>query len=258
MSKLTRMREGGLIHGQIRRSIYDFVQVGTSPHAIEAQTLTLIKNYGVEPSFTKVPNYHWATCINLNDSTVHGIPTSQTPLSDGDLVTVDLGIYYQGYHLDGAFTKVVGHSTPDKDNFLTGGLCALYAGIKSIKPGNRVGDISSAVQETLSHYNLSAFPELTGHGVGRDLHEEPAIPNVLQVKISSTPQLVIGQTLAIEVIYTAGKPQLLLEEDGWTISTKDGKLSGVFEETVEVTSDGCSVLTQPTLSQIPISGRMQP
>lgn len=249
MSKLTAMREGGQIHGSIRQAIYEFVQPGVSPQQIESKTQELISSHHVEPSFTKVKNYHWATCVNVNSGTVHGIPSSQKSFKPGDLVTVDLGIYHKGYHLDGAFTKTVGSANNRTKHLIEGGLFAIQQALQAVKPGNRIGHISQATEQALAKYNLSAFRELTGHGVGRDLHEDPLIPNLLEKDIGSTPQIVVGQTLAIEIIYTEGKPELVLEEDGWTISTKDDKLSGVFEETVEVTPDGYSVLTQPTLSQ---------
>lgn len=250
MNKLKAMREGGAILGEIRALLYDFAQVGVSPAAIEALTLKLIKERGVEPSFTRVPKYHWATCINLNDGIVHGIPTGSIGLKDGDVVTVDLGVYHLGFHTDCAFTKIVGTSTPAKNAFIAGGLASLKAALAVIKPGNRVGHIGQAVEKTLNQSGFSPARELTGHGVGRELHEDPMIPNYLSGKLDSTPQLVIGQTLAIETIYVEGKPALIIDRDGWTISTKDGKLSGVFEETVEVTSDGCSILTTPSLFQI--------
>jgi len=256
MSKLSKMRIGGEIHGNTRKAIYDYVDIGITPSQVEAKTVELILAADAEIGFAKVKGYNWATCINVNSSTVHGIPTSNTPFADGDVVTVDLGVYYHGYHLDGAFTKVVGTASKEAQLIIDGGLATLQAALEQVKPGNRIGHISRATEQTLKSYGLSPFQELTGHGVGRELHEDPMIPNYLDVVIETTPQIVIGQTLAIEMIYTAGKPELVLEENGWTISTKDDKLSGVFEETVEVTHDGYSILTKPTLSQITKSGKI--
>lgn len=256
MSKRTAMREGGKIHGQVRSALYHAVKVGATPKEIEALAVKLIKEAGAETSFTKVKDYYWATCINVNHGTVHGIPESDTPFKSGDMVTVDLGVFYRGYHLDGAFTKVVGTSSPSKDKFLQAGLSALSNAIKAVKAGQRVGHISRATDQVLKETGYKAFPELTGHGVGRDLHEDPLIPNVVSDKLEDTPQLVVGQTIAIEVIYAEGEPKLILEEDGWTISTKDGKLSAVFEETVEVSPDGYSILTQPTLFELTRSGKI--
>jgi methionyl aminopeptidase len=170
------------------------------------------------------------------------------------MVTVDVGVYYQGFHTDSAFTIVVGESTPEQDRFLQAGLDALKRSIEVVKAGIRVGEISKATGTALSEWGVFPTRELTGHGVGRDLHEEPMIPNLLIGKIEKTPQLVVGQTIAIEIIYTSKKPSLYLEKDGWTISTRNDKLSAVFEETVQVLEDGFLILTAPSLFQMFSSG----
>ena len=244
------MTIGGGMLGRVRQALYDFTQVGVTPLQVEYKARELIKAEGGELSFTKVPGYRWATCININDGVVHGIPTSEVPFNDGDLVTVDVGVYYRGYHTDAAFSKVVGTSSAAKDRFLEAGLEGLRLAIAAVKPGAHIGDISEAMESTLKKYGYHATKELTGHGVGKELHEEPMISNVVVGPVEKTPIIQLGQTLAIEIIYVEGKPSLLLEEDGWTISTKDGTLSAVHEETVVVTDDGCSILTVPTLFQI--------
>ena len=252
--KLSSMREGGAILGQVREALFHFTQVGVTPAQVEAEAQRLIHAAGAEVSFDKVKNYHWATCITINDGVVHGIPTSTKPFADGDMVMVDVGVYYRGYHTDSAFTKIVGQSTPAKDRFLEAGLVAMERAINQVKSGHHIGAISQAMQDTLDEYGYRATRELTGHGVGKQLHEEPMIPNVVVSELTKTPKMYSGQTLAIEIIYVEGKPDLILEADGWTISTKDGKLSAVFEETVEVTGDGFSILTKPTLFQMLPSG----
>lgn len=250
MNQIGAMKIGGAMLGRVRKALYDFTQVGVSPKQIEFKARQLIKAEGAELSFTKVPGYRWATCININDGVVHGIPESVKPLENGDLVTVDVGVYYHGYHTDAAFSKVVGKSTPAKDRFLKAGLEGLQNAIAAVKPGGYIGDISLAMESTLKKYGYSATRELTGHGVGKELHEDPMISNVVISPREKTPVMVAGQTLAIEIIYVEGDPALVLEADGWTISTKDGTLSAVHEETVVVTQDGCSILTTPTLFQI--------
>jgi methionyl aminopeptidase len=250
MNQLEAMKIGGAMLGRVRAALYDFTQVGVSPLEIEHEARRLIKAEGGELSFTKVPGYRWATCINLNEGIVHGIPTSEIPLQDGDLVTVDVGVYYKGYHTDAAFSKVVGQSSKTKDRFLQAGLEGLKNALEAVKPGARVGDISYAMESTLKKYGYRPTKELTGHGVGKELHEDPMIPNLVMGPREKTPQIKVGQTLAIEIIYVEGKPALVLEEDGWTIATKDGTLSAVHEETVVVTDDGYSILTVPSLFQI--------
>lgn len=250
MNQQTAMIQGGAILGQVRQALYTFTQVGTTPWEIELEARRLIKSLGGELSFTKVPGYRWATCVNINSGIVHGIPTSTLPLKDGDLVTVDVGVYYHGFHTDAAFSKVVGSITTDKQRFLQAGIEGLRAAIATVKAGEHTGLIGNAMTEVLNRYGYRATRELTGHGVGRELHEEPLITNLKTNNIASTPIITAGQTLAIEIIYVEGNPSLVLEEDGWTISTKDGKLSAVFEETVVATDDGSSILTLPSLFQI--------
>lgn len=250
MNQIEAMKIGGAMLGRVRQALYEFTQVGISPKEVEFKARELIKAEGGSLSFTKVPGYRWATCININEGIVHGIPESTVPFADGDLVTVDVGVFYHGYHTDAAFSKVVGTSTPAKNRFLRAGLEGLKNAIDAVKPGNRIGDISLAMESTLKKYGYRATRELTGHGVGKELHEDPMISNIVVGTREKTPLIKLGATLAIEIIYVEGKPSLVLEEDGWTISVKDGTLSAVHEETVLVTEDGCSILTAPTLFQI--------
>lgn len=250
MNKFKAMEIGGGMLGRVRAALNEFTQVGVTPAQIEQKARELIKAEGGELSFTKVPGYRWATCININDGIVHGIPVSTTPLNDGDMVTVDVGVFYQGYHTDAAFTKVVGTATAEQKRFLQAGMEGLKNAIDAVKPGNRIGDISEAMESTLKKYGYRATRELTGHGVGRELHEEPMISNVVVSKREKTPEIKLGQTLAIEIIYVQGKPDLVMEKDGWTISTKDGTLSAVLEETVQVTPGGSIILTTPSLFQM--------
>jgi len=250
MNKIAAMTTGGAMLGRVRAALYEYTQVGVSPSEIEAHARKLIKAEGAELSFTKVPGYSWATCININDGVVHGIPTSTNPLKNGDLVTVDVGVYYKGYHTDAAFTKVVGTASVGQIKFLKAGMEGLKNALAAVKPGNFIGDISAAMDTTVKKYGYSCTQELTGHGVGRELHEDPMISNVILGPREKTPRIEVGSTLAIEIIYVEGRPSLVMEEDNWTISTKDGKMAAVHEETVVVTDDGCSILTTPTLFQI--------
>lgn len=250
MNKLAAMTAGGAMLGRVRADLYQATVVGATPKQIEFLARELIKKEGGELSFTKVPGYHWATCINLNDGIVHGIPTSEVPFKDGDLVTLDVGLYYHGYHTDSAFSKVVGKASAEQKRFLAAGMEGLKNAVAAVRPGNHIGDISAAMDSTTKKYGYACTRELTGHAVGRELHEEPMISNVVLGPRENTPKIVEGQTLAIEIIYVQGKPDLVMEKDGWTISTRDGKLSAVFEETVVVKEGGSSILTTPSLFQI--------
>lgn len=249
MKRIEAMRKGGKKLGKITAELYDSVQVGASPHDIEQKAQKLIKGAGGIPSFQTVRDYKWATCISINDGVVHGIPSSKKPFKDGDMVMVDVGLLWEGYHTDNAFTRIAGKTTKSKTKFLNAGKEALDQAIKVVKPGVHIGVISLAMQTAIEKHGFTPAIGLTGHGISKRIHEDPMIPCLLRQPIEKTPKLRTGQTIALEVIYMEGSSELQIEDDGWTISTKDGKLSAVFEETIEVLSDGYSILTKPALFQ---------
>ncbi len=240
--KITAMRTGGHLLGVIRDSLEKYTQVGMTFAEIEAEAQRLIKKAGATPSFSTVPGYHWATCIMKNDGLCHGIP-NQTRVDDGDVVTIDVGLIYQGFHLDTTNTFIVGTPTSKKQQFLEIGKKALRKAIDKVHAGQSVYAVSLAMQKVLQEHSFGIVYQLTGHGVGEELHMEPSIPCVAQ-KADKKVFLKDGQTIAVEVMYTAGEPHLKVDTDGWTYRTIDGSLSGMFEETVVVTQNGCEVLTK--------------
>ena len=240
--KLQAMTEGGKLLSQIRDQLEQMVIPGNTLAQIEEKATQLLNETGGEPAFKKVPGYSYSTCINVNSGIVHGIPNNYQ-IKDGDLVSIDVGLYYQGYYTDTSTSKVAGNTNPNLELLLKAGKECLDAGIKQAKLGNKVGHISQAMEQVLDSYNLSPIPELTGHGVGKTLHEPPYVPCYLERPIDQTTNLKEGQTLAIEAIYTIGDPQIITESDQWTISTKDGKIAGLFEHTVAITSNGPQILT---------------
>jgi methionyl aminopeptidase len=235
------MKDNGRKLKQVMDEVLSEVKPGVTLQEIEEVAVEKIEALGGEASFKKVPNYYWATCINLNEGVVHGIPDN-TPIKKGDLVSVDAGFYSRGFHTDMARTIEVG--TKKKSQFLKTGWTALEAAIKQVKPGNRVGAISRAIEETIKKAGYQPVKNLTGHGVGRQLHQEPNIPCFVREPVERTPLLKKGMVLAIEVIYAQGEPILLVADDGWTIRTRDGKIAGLFEETVAVGANGPLVLTR--------------
>lgn len=235
------MTEGGSKLANIRNRLAKMVAPGTTPLEIEQKAQELIKNQGGQPSFQMVKNYRWATCININDGVVHGIPTS-TPFKEGDLVSIDVGMFYKGFHTDTSVTLPAGATDARLEKFLEVGRLALTSAIGQAKPGNKVSDISKAIQSMVKKHGYSAVRALTGHGIGKNLHEEPQIPCFWE-KSMQDMILPEGAVLAIEAIYTMGEPDLVLSEDNWTLRTKDGTMAGLFEETVAVVPDGPLVLT---------------
>jgi len=238
------MQEGGKRLSWILSQVLKEIKPQVALCQLDRLAETLIKKQGGRPSFKMVHGYYWATCININEGIVHGIPNEYL-LKENDFVSIDIGMFYQGFHLDMAQTVKVQASKQKltKDNFLEIGEKALKKAISMAKAGNRVGHISQAMEKEIKKAGFSPIEALTGHGVGEKLHEEPQIPCFLAEKLEKTPLLENGMTLAVEVIYTQGKPDVVLAHDGWTIKTADGKLSGLFEETIVVRKDQPLVLT---------------
>lgn len=237
------MAEGGAKLGRVKKALAAAVKTGVTALDIEKLAVKLIAAEGAEPSFMKEPGYHWATCINVNEGIVHGIPTSNVVFKNGDVVSIDVGIYYRGFHTDTSITVGI-NSSPETKRFLNAGTLALQKALKEAKEGNRIYDISSAIESVIEEEGYSTIKALVGHGVGRKLHEDPQIPCFLPGRIEDSPVIRKGMTLAIEVMYAQGGDKVEILEDGWTIAMRDGKMSGLFEETVAVTDKGTKVLTR--------------
>lgn len=238
------MQEGGRRLSRIKAELKKAVAPGVTPSELDKKAEKLISEAGGEPSFKMVPNYSWATCINVNQGVVHGVP-SQVAFREGDLVSIDVGMFYRGFHTDTSFTVPTGNIDQQKQKFLQVGKNALKKAIREAVVGNRVAHISQAMQRVLEKAGFAPVRALTGHGIGRKLHEQPQIPCFWEGSITNSEVIPEGATLAIEVIYTLGSPDLVVSEaDNWTIATRDGKIAGLFEETVLVTARGPLVLTE--------------
>lgn len=238
------MREGGKRLSWVLSQILKEISPKVALWQLDKRAEALIKKQGGKPSFKMVPGYRWTTCIDVNEGVVHGIP-GKYRLKENDLVSVDIGMFYRGFHTDMARTiKVQSAEGKDQsDEFLKAGERALKKAVEVAKAGNRVGHISQAMEKEIRKAGFSPIEVLTGHGVGKKLHEGPPIPCLLMGKIEQTPLLKNGMTLAIEVIYSQGQPDVVLSRDGWTIKTSDGKLAGLFEETIAINQGRPLVLT---------------
>ncbi|MCX6705465.1 MAG: type I methionyl aminopeptidase, partial [Candidatus Woesebacteria bacterium] len=227
------------------------VKIGVRASEIEEIAVKLIKEEGAEASFKKVPGYHWATCVNVNSGLVHGIPVSSLIFKKGDIVSIDVGVYYKGFHTDTSISVGI-DLTPENRKFLNTGRETLAKAIKAVKEGNYIYDISKAIEDTIEAAGYTTIKALVGHGVGRELHEEPQIPCFLPFDSvqgkpgprQGSPQIKKGMVLAVEVMYAQGSDKVEVLEDGWTIAMRDGKISGLFEDTVAVTEVGPKVLTR--------------
>jgi len=240
------MREGGKRLGAILDELIDMAKPGVSLLEIEKKAKQEIAKAGGTPSFMTVGDYKWATCLCVNDEVVHGIPTNRK-LLDGDILTIDVGMIYGGLHTDTAFTKYISNAPeiPDEiKNFLETGKKTLAEAILQARAGNRIGDISKTIQHTIEDAGYHIVKTLVGHGVGKSLHEEPQIPGYVKTQIANSPFIVKGQTIAIEIIYGLGTGSIIYaNDDGWTISTRDGSLSAVFEHTVLIGDKEPEILT---------------
>jgi methionyl aminopeptidase len=238
--------ESGKILGRIMGEVFKKIKPGLNTLEINDWIEEKIIRSKAKASFKLVPGYHWAACIGVNDEVVHSIPRKDKIIKKGDLLKIDAGVYWKGFHSDASWTVLVGDSKFDIENskFLEAGKMALKKAIQQARPGNRIGHISQAIQQTIEKAGYSPVKVLTGHGIGRKLHEEPFIPGVLKGKIEKTEPILPGMLLAVEVIYNQGKAEVIMENDGWTISTKDGKMSGLFEETIAVGENGPLTLTR--------------
>ena len=239
--RIKAMREGGQRLRRIKRALQAFVSPGVTFEAIESEAQRLIWQAGAQPNFALVPGYHWATCLMRNDELCHGIPQGKTVL-DGDLLTIDVGLLFDGFNLDTTISFGVGAVSPKIKHFLAVGEQALAMAIQAAQLGARVYEVSLALQEGVESKGFGAVYQLTGHGVGEKLHMEPSIPCVADLA-DKREKLTEGQTVAIEIMYAMGNPALKLDADGWTYRTVDGSLSGMFEETVLVTTKGPEILT---------------
>lgn len=227
---------------KIRAQAVEFAQTHFQLADIDHYVEQLILKAGGEPAFKKVPGYKWATCISVNDVLVHGIPKGT--IKPGDIVNIDTGMYYHGTTSDCSTTFVVGQATPEQQHFLEVGKKALKQAIKQAKPGNRVRDISSAIQKHIEAAGYNVTRNLTGHGIGKTMHQDPPIPCFVSTDPALSYKLTVGMTLAIEVMYMKGDWPLILEKDGWTLRTRDGSDAAVFEEDVLITPNGPEILTQ--------------
>lgn len=237
--ELDLMRKSGEISAKALKKVVENIKVGVSALDLEELAEQTIKKLGGNASFKSVKGYKWTSCITFNEQVVHGIPTDRV-IQGSDMVSVDLGVEFKGWHTDTAWSILVGQDS-EKEKFLKIGEEALWLGIAQAIEGNRIGDISQAIQDKVEGVGYSVVRSLVGHGVGRNLHEEPEVPGYGRKGTGMI--LKKGQTLAIEVIYTAGKPEVNLEKDGWTVSSADGSMAGLFEMSVIVGKDKPEVLT---------------
>lgn len=238
--ELDHLRKGGKILHEILHQIIEKAQVGITTAELNTYAEELIKKKGVKPSFKGYNGFPAAICTSVNDEVVHGIPCDYA-LQDGDIVGIDLGIWYNGLCTDSAYTVAIGKVDDNVMFFLKTVQKALKKAINVVKPGNRVGDISNAIQKVIEKQGYSPVRDCVGHGVGYKVHEAPDIPNFGSK--GKGPLLKAGMVIAIEPIVNMGSHENYVKADNWTIASADQSLSGHYEHTVIVTPNGAEIVT---------------
>ena len=234
------LRKAGRIVYDTHKYLKPYIKEGITTRELDKLAEDFIRSQGATPSFKGYEGYPTSICTSINDEVVHGIPSNRK-LKNGDIISIDIGACYKGYHGDSAWSYAVGEVDDEIKQLLHDTEKSLFIGLEQVKPGNRIGDIGHAIQEYAESRGLGVVRELCGHGVGTNVHEDPDVPNF------GTPntgvRLKKGMVIAVEPMLTLGSPDILLLEDDWTIITEDGSPSAHYEHTVVVTEDGYQILT---------------
>ncbi|WP_153368699.1 type I methionyl aminopeptidase [Candidatus Phytoplasma sacchari] len=241
------MREAGKILSRIRKELSNYLKPGISTFELDMIAFNLMKKYNVESAFKGYKKFIGYTCISVNEVVVHGIPSKNKILRLGDIITLDIGIKFKGYYVDSAWTYYLGEISYFKKKMIKDTHDALFAGIKKVKPGNYISDISNAIAKIGKLNNYGIIEVFTGHGIGTSLHEAPNIFNFDFTKeacyLEKNHILKKGMTFCIEPMFTLGSKEIKILSDGWSAVTIDSSLSSHFEHTVLVTENGHEILT---------------
>ncbi len=236
------MREAGKRTREILELVRSLVKPGVTTYDLDKAAEDKLKEWGIRPAFKGYHGYPAVLCTSVNEEVVHGIPSKKRVLKEGDVVSVDFGLYYEGYVGDSAITIPVGTIDEKTARLLKTTEASLYAGIKAVKPGATLGDIGSAVQKVVEREGFSVVRDFVGHGVGTQMHEDPQVPNY--GKPGRGLKLREGMVIAIEPMVNVGTYEVEVLDDGWTAVSADGSMSAHFEHTVAVTANGVRILTE--------------
>lgn len=239
--ELELMRKAGQILAKVHEELGRELREGMSTKDIDRLGEEMIRSYGCIPNFLHYNGYPASICVSVNDEVVHGIPTEERIIQSGDIVSLDAGLIYQGYHSDVARTHAVGEVSDEARKLIAVTKQSFFEGIKYAKPGNHLVDIARGIQTYAEGNGFSVVRDLVGHGIGTSLHEDPEIPNFVRRRRGAKLQK--GMTLAIEPMINAGVEDVWWLEDDWTVVTIDGRLSAHYENTIAITEDGCEILT---------------
>lgn len=247
-NEIKLMEEAAVALKAALKAIEENIKPGVSTLYLNDIAERAMKAHGAAPAFKGVPcpyrggkPYKWAICTSVNDEIIHGIPSSSVILKEGDIVCVDLGTYKNGWCSDAGRTYGVGKISPVCEKLIKVSKDAFFAGIDQAIPGNRVGDISNAIQTYVERNGFSLLREYQGHGIGEEMHEDPGVPNI--GKKGTGPRLQAGMALAIEPMICEGSPDVYVKRDKWTVATVDKKMTAYYENTIVITDNGVKILT---------------
>ncbi|MEF9938576.1 MAG: type I methionyl aminopeptidase [Clostridium sp.] len=239
--EIERMREAGRILAKTHEELEKILKPGISTWDIDRIGEEIIRSYDCIPSFKNYNGYPASICVSVNDEVVHGIPNKQHFIQEGDIVSLDAGVIYKGYHSDAARTHGVGIISDEAKKLIEVTKQSFFEGIKFARPGNHLNDISSAVQRYAEGFGYGVVRDLVGHGIGTHLHEDPEVPNFARHRKGI--RLQAGMTLAVEPMINAGSYDVVWLDDDWTVVTEDGSLSAHYENTILITEDGPEILS---------------
>lgn len=235
------MREAGKILAKTHEELEKNLKPGMSTWDIDRIGEEIIRSYGCIPSFKNYNGYPASICVSVNDEVVHGIPHKKHYIQEGDIVSLDAGVIYKGYHSDAARTHGIGEISDEAKKLIEVTRQSFFEGIKFAKPGNHLNDISSAIQKYAESFGYGVVRDLVGHGIGSHLHEDPEVPNFARKRKGILLQP--GMTLAIEPMINVGSYEVVWMDDDWTVVTEDGSLSAHYENTILITEDGPEILS---------------
>ncbi len=239
--EIALLKEAGRIVALVHEELKKHIVSGITTKEIDKLSEKVIRQNGATPSFKGYQGFPGSVCVSINDMVIHGIPDNRK-LKDGDIVSVDVGACYQGYHGDSAWTYAVGNVSSEAKELMKVTKEALFEGLKQAKPGNHVGDISAAIEEYVKQHGYTSPVDYTGHGVGTSIHEDPMVPNY--GKSGHGPLLKTGMVIAVEPMVHIGKKDVKVLKDGWGVVTADHSLAAHYEHTIVITEDGYEILTK--------------
>ncbi len=239
--EIEKMRVANRIVGHVLVEIEEFIRPGVSTAFLDEKAEEIIRSYGAVPSFKGYEGFPAAICASVDDELIHGIPDKRHILREGSLISIDVGTLIDGFNGDGARTYAVGEISPEARQLMEVTEQAFFAGIEFARAGHHLHEISAAIQHEADKYGYGVVREYVGHGIGREMHEDPQIPNYKP--IGRGPKLCPGMTLAIEPMFNMGRPQVEVLDNDWTVVSADGSLTCHYENTILITESGCEILT---------------